>query len=99
MADLKYYDILLKPVVTEKSMNDMAGKRYTFLVHPDATKVQIKEAIEKLFEGAKVLSVNTMNYDGKERRRRYIIGRTPKRKKAVVQLTENSKEIEVFQGM
>ena len=65
MADLKYYDVILKPVITEKSMNAMADKKYTFLVHPDATKSQVKEAVEKMFAGTKVASVNTMNYDGK----------------------------------
>ncbi len=65
MADIKYYDVILKPVVTEKSMNAMADKKYTFLVHPDATKAQIKEAVEKMFDGTKVKSVNTMNLDGK----------------------------------
>ena len=63
MADLKYYDVILKPVITEKSMNAMADKKYTFLVHPDATKSQVKEAVEKMFAGTKVASVNTMNYD------------------------------------
>ena len=47
MADIKYYDVILKPVVTEKSMNDMADKKYTFLVHPEVTKTQVKEAVEK----------------------------------------------------
>ena len=70
-----------------------------FSVHPDATKIQVKEAVEKLFEGVQVDSVNTMNYKGKKKRRRYIVGRTAKRKKAVVQLTDSSKEIEVFTGM
>ena len=65
MADIKYYDVILKPVVTEKSMNAMADKKYTFLVHPSATKNQIKEAVEKMFEGTKVAKVNTMNNDGK----------------------------------
>jgi len=99
MADLKYYDILLKPIITEKSMNQMAEKKYVFSVHPDATKIQIKEAVEKLFEGVEVDSVNTMNYKGKKKRRRYVVGMTAKRKKAVVQLTDTSKEIEVFTGM
>jgi len=99
MADLKYYDILLKPIITEKSMNQMAEKKYAFSVHPDATKIQIKEAVEKLFEGVEVDSVNTMNYKGKKKRRRYVVGMTAKRKKAVVQLTDTSKEIEVFTGM
>ena len=65
MADIKYYDVILKPVITEKSMNQMAEKKYTFLVHPQATKSQVKEAVEKMFEGAKVASVNTMNCEGK----------------------------------
>jgi len=99
MADLKYYDVLLKPIVTEKSMNQMSEKKYVFSVHPDATKIQIKEAVEKLFNGAKVESVNTMNYKGKKKRRRNVVGITAKRKKAVIQLTAESKEIEVFAGM
>ena len=69
MADIKYYDVILKPVITEKTMNIMAEKKYTFLVHPEANKSQIKEAVEKMFEGTKVKSVNTMNQDGKKRRR------------------------------
>ena len=77
----------------------LTAKKYTFLVHPDATKVQIKEAVEKMFEGAKVASVNTMNYDGKTKRRGMIYGKTAKKKKAVVQLTAESKDIEIFQGM
>ncbi|MCL2461158.1 MAG: 50S ribosomal protein L23 [Defluviitaleaceae bacterium] len=99
MADLKYYDILLRPVVTEKSMNDMSSKKYAFYVHPDATKVQIKEALEKLFDGVKVEKVNTMNKQGKIRKRRNAEGRTPAKKKAIVQLSAESKEIEFFQGM
>ena len=99
MADLKYYDVILRPVITEKTMNDMADKKYAFYVHTDATKSQIKEAVEKMFDGAKVKYVNTINLNGKTRRRGYVSGRTAARKKAVVQLTEDSKEIEVFQGM
>ena len=99
MADLKYYDVILKPVITEKSMNAMADKKYTFLVHPDATKSQVKEAVEKLFEGTKVAKVNTMNLDGKTRRRGRTAGKTAKTKKAIVQLTEDSKEIEIFEGL
>lgn len=99
MADLKYYDVILKPVVTEKSMNAMSEKKYTFLVHPTATKNQIKEAVEKMFEGTKVEKVNTMNYDGKTKRRGATSGKTAKRKKAIVQLTEDSKDIEVFSGL
>ncbi len=99
MADLKYYDVILKPVVTEKSMNQMADKKYTFYVHTDATKIQIKQAVEKMFEGTKVAKVNTMNLSGKTKRRGYTFGKTNNRKKAVVQLTEDSKDIEIFQGM
>ena len=99
MADLKYYDIILKPLVTEKSMMAMEEKKYTFSVHPDATKSQVKEAVEKLFEGTKVAKVNTMNLDGKTRRRGRTSGKTAKTKKATVQLTEDSKEIEIFEGL
>ena len=99
MADLKYYDVILKPVVTEKSMNAMAEKKYTFFVHPDATKNQIKEAVEKMFEGTKVASVNTMNNDGKVKRRGMTFGRTAQTKKAIVKLTAESKDIEIFQGL
>ena len=99
MADLKYYDVILKPVVTEKSMNSMSEKKYTFSVHPDATKQQIKEAVEKMFTGTKVASVNTMNLDGKTRRRGNVLGKTAKTKKAIVQLTADSAEIEIFAGL
>ncbi len=99
MADLKYYDVILKPVITEKSMSQMADKKYTFLVHPDATKTQIKEAVQKMFEGTKVKKVATMNLEGKNRRRGMVYGKTAKRKKAVVTLTEDSKDIEIFEGL
>ena len=99
MADLKYYDVILKPVITEKSMNIMGEKKYTFLVHPSANKSQIKEAVEKMFEGTKVKSVNTMNLDGKKRRRGMVVGKTAKSKKAIVALTEDSKDIEIFEGL
>ncbi len=99
MADLKYYDIIQKPIVTEKSMNMMADKKYTFLVHPDATKSQIREAVEKMFEGTKVAAVNTMNIGGKKKRRGMVFGRTAKTKKAIVSLTEDSKDIEIFEGL
>jgi len=99
MAALQYYDVILKPVITEKSMAGMGEKKYTFLVHPEANKSQIREAIEKMFEGTKVKRVNTMNMDGKKKRRGAITGRTAKTKKAIVQLTEDSKEIEIFTGL
>ena len=96
MADLKYYDIILKPIVTEKAMAMMSDKKYTFSVNPDATKSQIKEAVEKMFAGAKVESVNTINLDGKTRRRGMTSGKTSKVKKAIVQLTADSADIELF---
>ena len=99
MADIKYYDVILKPVVTEKSMAAMAEKKYTFLVHPEANKSMIKEAVEKMFEGTKVAKVNTMNLEGKNRRRGMTIGKTAKKKKAIVQLTEDSADIEIFAGL
>ncbi|HIW41988.1 MAG TPA: 50S ribosomal protein L23 [Candidatus Mediterraneibacter vanvlietii] len=99
MANVQYYDVILKPVITEKSMDLMADKKYTFLVHTDATKNQIREAVEKMFEGTKVKSVNTMNLDGKNRRRGMTFGKTAKTKKAIVQLTEDSKDIEIFEGL
>ena len=99
MANVQYYDVILKPVITEKSMNAMGDKKYTFFVHPEATKTQIKEAVEKMFEGTKVKSVNTMNIDGKKRRRGMTVGKTAKSKKAIVALTEDSKDIEIFQGL
>ena len=99
MAAINYYDVILKPVVTEKSMAGMGDKKYTFLVHPEANKTLIKEAVEKMFDGAKVRSVNTMNLDGKKKRRGMIYGRTAKSKKAIVTLTEDSKDIELFTGL
>ena len=99
MADLKYYDVILAPIVTEKSMNSMGEKKYAFSVHPDATKTQIKEAVEKMFAGTKVAKVNTMNQDGKTRRRGMTFGKTAKTKKAIVQLTADSAEIEIFAGL
>ncbi len=99
MADLKYYDIITKPVITEKSMAGMDSKKYTFYVHTDATKTQIKEAVEKMFPGTKVSKVNTMNVNGKNRRRGRVVGKTASRKKAIVQLTEDSADIEIFEGL
>ena len=99
MASLQYFDVILRPVVTEKSMADMAEKKYTFLVHPEANKVQIKEAVEKMFEGAKVKAVNNMNLEGKKKRRGMVIGKTAKRKKAIVTLAADSKEIEIFSAL
>ena len=91
MASIQYYDVIIRPVITEKSMADMGEKKYTFLVHPEANKTQIKEAVEKMFEGTKVKSVNTINSDGKKKRRGMVVGKTAKTKK--------SKDIEIFEGL
>ena len=99
MASIQYYDVIIRPVITEKSMADMGEKKYTFLVHPEANKTQIKEAVEKMFEGTKVKSVNTINSDGKKKRRGVVVGKTAKTKKAIVALTEESKDIEIFEGL
>ena len=99
MANVQYYDVILKPVVTEKTMELMADKKYTFLVHTEANKTMIKEAVEKMFPGTKVKNVNTINMDGKTKRRGMTYGKTAKTKKAIVQLTAESKEIEIFQGL
>ena len=99
MAAIQYYDVILKPVLTEKSMAGMGEKKYTFLVHTDANKTQIKEAVEKMFAGTKVKRVNTVNYDGKSKRRGATTGKTAATKKAIVWLTEDSKDIEIFAGL
>ena len=99
MANIQYYDVILKPLVTEKSMSGMADKKYCFLVHPEANKTMIKDAVEKMFPGTKVQKVNTMNCEGKTKRRGMTFGKTAKTKKAIVQLTEDSKEIEIFAGL
>ena len=99
MANVQYYDVILKPVITEKSMNAMGDIKYTFFVRPEATNTQIKEAGEKMLEGTIVISVNTMNQDGKNRRRGMVVGKTSKTKKAIVTLTADSKDIEIFEGL
>jgi large subunit ribosomal protein L23 len=99
MANIQYYDVILKPVVTEKSMSGMGERKYTFFVHPEANKVMIKDAVEKMFDGVKVAKVNTMNCEGKNKRRGMVYGKTAKSKKAIVFLTEDSKEIEIFSGL
>ena len=76
-------DIIQKPLITEKSSMEVAEGKYTFMVDKTATKVEIGQAVEKLF-GVKVLSVNTIRYDGKKKRLRYALGTTPSWKKAIV---------------
>lgn len=92
------YDIIIKPVITERSMDDTAHKKYTFKVATDANKTQIKQALEEIF-GVEVKKVNVMNMQGKVKKMGKNVGRRPASKKAIVTLTEKSKEIEFFQGL
>ena len=92
------HDIIRKPIVTERSMNDMAEGKYTFVVDKKANKTEIKNAIEKIF-GVKVEKVNTMLMEGKVKRQGIHEGKRPDWKKAVVTLTKDSKGIEFFEGM
>ena len=98
MADIKYYDVILRPVITEKSMNMMSDKKYTFYVAPEANKIEIKNAIEEIFK-VTVKSVNTIKLPGKFKRMGVHTGYRSDRKKAIVTLTEDSKTIEFFDGM
>ena len=93
------YDIIKRPVLTEKSYDAIAERKYTFEVAVDANKTEIKYAIEEIFEGVKVESVNTMRIEGKVKRQGRYQGRRPERKKAIVTLKEGSKTIEFFEGM
>ena len=93
------YDIIIRPIITERSMEAVADKKYVFEVAPPAGKIEIKNAVEEIF-GVKVAKVNTVNYDGKAKR--LGAGRPGHRKswkKAYVQLTSDSKTIEMFEGM
>ncbi|NLW22794.1 MAG: 50S ribosomal protein L23 [Tissierellia bacterium] len=92
------HDIIIKPIITEDTMDKMAERKYTFQVDRRANKSEIKKAIEKIF-GVKVKKVNTINMQGKEKRMGIHVGRRPNWKKAIVTLTEDSKGIEFFEGM
>ena len=93
------YDIIRRPVITEQSMEAVADKKYVFMVDVNANKTEIKAAVELAF-GVKVAKVNTMNVNGKSKRLGAgRLGRTKDWKKAIVQLTEDSKTIELFEGM
>ena len=92
------YDIIIRPVLTEKSYDGMADKKYAFEVAMNANKTEIKKAVETIFD-VKVESVNTMRIEGKMKRQGRTQGRRPERKKAYVKLTEGSKTIEFFEGM
>jgi len=91
-------DIIIKPIITEKAMDGIADKKYTFKVAPDATKPEIAKAVEELF-GVKVAKVNTMNMKRKPKRLRYQSGHTSAWTKAIVTLKDGSKTIEFFEGM
>ena len=92
------YDVIIVPVITEKSMDDAASRKYTFKVAKTATKTDIKAAVEAAFS-VTVEKVNTANYDGKIKRQGRFVGRTPGYKKAIVYLSESSKPIEFFEGL
>lgn len=95
---LSPHDIIVKPIVTERSMDDMSEKKYTFKVYKKANKVQIKNAVEEVF-GVKVKKVYTMNMNGKMKRMGKFVGKRSDWKKAIVKLTEESKEIQFFEGI
>jgi len=92
------YDIILKPVISERSMDDAAGKKYTFKVDRDSNKTQVKNALEEIF-GVEIEKVNIMNIKGKTKRMGRNVGKTAAVKKAIVKLTPKSKEIEFFKGL
>jgi large subunit ribosomal protein L23 len=92
------YDIIISPIVTETSMDNTEERKYTFKVDRAANKVEIKDAIEKIFE-VKVISVNTMTVKGKKKRQGRFVGYRPTWKKAIVKLSDDSKEIQFFEGM
>ena len=92
-------DIILKPIITEESMMGIMDKKYTFKVLKTANKIEIAKAVEEALPGTKVAKVNTMHVRGRKRRQGYNVGYTPSWKKAIVTLTEDSKEIEFFADM
>ncbi|MCD7797025.1 MAG: 50S ribosomal protein L23 [Clostridiales bacterium] len=92
-------DIILKPIITEELMVGIMIKKYTFKVAKDANKIEIAKAVEEVFPGTKVAKVNTMNVRGQKRRQGVNVGYTPSWKKAIVTLTEDSKDIEFFNDM
>lgn len=92
------YDLIIKPVISEKSMDDVKEKKYTFKVAVNANKTQVKHAIEEIF-GVQVDKVNIMNCKGKLKKVGKHVGRRANSKKAIVKLTEKSKQIEFFEGL
>jgi len=92
------YDVLISPIITEQSMDMAEEKKYAFKVDPRANKTEVRQAVEEIF-GVDVAKVNIMNVNGKTKRLGRTVGRTSSYKKAVVTLTADSKEIEMFQGL
>ena len=92
------YDVIIKPVISEQSMDIAPDKKYTFKVHPDANKTEVKRAVEEIFD-VEVAKVNIMNVKGKKKRMGRFVGKTAASKKAIVTLTPASKEIEFFQSL
>ncbi len=93
------HDIIIRPIITEASVDALADRKYTFEVAKDANKIEIKKAVEKLFKDVKVAKVNTMNVRGKKKRMGRNEGYTTAWKKAIVTVTPDSKTIEIFDGM
>ncbi|MDR0804881.1 MAG: 50S ribosomal protein L23 [Oscillospiraceae bacterium] len=92
-------EIIIRPIITEKATAGLEEKKYTFKVRTDANKIEIKQAVEALFKGVEVESVNTIKIPGKKRVRGRAVGYTPDYKKAIVKVTEKSKPIEFFEGL
>ena len=92
-------DIIIRPIITEASMDALADRKYTFKVAKTANKIEIKKAVEQLFKDVKVEKVNTMNVHGKKKRMGRNEGYTTAWKKAIVTITPDSKTIEFFDGM
>ena len=93
------YDVIIKPVISERSMDLAPEKKYTFKVAVDANKTEIKQAVEEIFEGVEVKKVNVANYDGKLKRMGRNIGRRAAYKKAIITLSADSKPIEFFENL
>jgi len=92
-------DIIIRPIITERSMENLQQRKYTFRVMKSANKIEIAKAVEALFAGVKVDKVNTMNVRGRKRRQGRTEGYTPSWKKAIVTIKKDSKTIEFFEGM
>jgi large subunit ribosomal protein L23 len=92
------YDVILRPIITEQSMDLSGEKKYAFKVAQNANKTEVRQAVEEIF-GVEVAKVNIMNVNGKTKRMGRTVGRTSSYKKAIVTLTPDSKEIEIFQGL